>query len=68
MLHYRNPHGRSSVEWTSKAAITYTDAVTLVRRDLWCLWIFENPAYQSVVEELSRKEKRQLIGTVKVAR
>ncbi len=56
-----------AVQWTGKVTITYSDAVTLVRRDLWRHWIFENPAYQSVVEKLSPKQKRQLICAITLA-
>ena len=55
------------VEWKGKVAITYSDAVTIVRRDLWRHWIFENPAYASVVEKLSPKQQRQLIRTITLA-
>jgi hypothetical protein len=55
------------VEWTGKVAITYSDAVTIVRRDLWRHWIFETPAYHSVVEKLSPTQKRQLIRTITLA-
>lgn len=55
------------VEWTGKVAITYSDAVTLVRRDLWRHWIFETLTYTSVVEKLTPKQQRQLIRTITLA-
>ena len=55
------------VEWPGKTAITYSDAVTLVRRDLWRHWIFETPAYASVVEKLTPRQQRQLIRTITLA-
>ena len=56
-----------AVEWTGKVAITYSDAVTFVRRDLWRHWIFANPAYKPVVEKLSPKQRRELIRTITLA-
>jgi DDE superfamily endonuclease len=56
-----------AVEWAGKVTITYSDAVTFVRRDLWRHWIFANPAYASVVEKLSHTQRRQLIRTITLA-
>lgn len=56
-----------AVGWTGKLASTYSDAVTLVRRDLWRHWILEPPAYKPVVEKLSPKQRRQLIYIVTLA-
>lgn len=55
------------VQWTGKKAVTFSDAVTLVRRDLWHHWIFENPQYKSVVEKLSPRQQRQLLRTITLA-
>ena len=56
-----------AVEWNGKATATYSDAITIVRRDLWRHWIFANPAYQSVIQKLSPTQKRQLIHTITLA-
>ena len=56
-----------AVEWAGKVTITYSDAVTFVRRDLWRHWIFANPAYRPVVEKLSPKQRRELIRTITLA-
>lgn len=57
----------SVVQWAGKKTITFSDAVTLVRRDLWRHWIFENPQYKSVVEKLSPKQRRQILRTITLA-
>lgn len=56
-----------AVEWTGKVTITYSDAVTFVRRELWRHWIFSNPAYKPVVDKLSQKQRRELIRTITLA-
>jgi hypothetical protein len=60
-------HQELAVHWTGKATVTFSDAVTIVRRDLWRHWIFENSAYASVVEKLSPKQQRQLIRAITLA-
>lgn len=56
-----------AVAWHGKSAITFSDAITLVRRDLWRHWIFAHPAYNAVVKKLSPIRKRQLIETITLA-
>lgn len=53
-----------AVTWRGKRTITFSDAITFVRRDLWRHWIFAHPAYQAIVEKLSPARKRQLIQTI----
>jgi hypothetical protein len=59
--------GPVRLPWTGKATVTFSDAVTIVRRDLWRHWIFENPTYKPVVEKLSPKQRRQLIRAITLA-
>lgn len=56
-----------AVEWTGKTSATYSDAITLVRRDLWRHWIFATPAYKAVVNKLPPAQQRQLIRTITLA-
>lgn len=60
---------RQNIEptWTGKTTITFSDAITLVRRDLWSRWIFATPAFQRVVQKLTPKQKQQLTRTLTVA-
>ena len=47
--------------------VTFSDAVTIVRRDLWRHWIFENPTYKPLVQKLSPNQRRQLIRAITLA-
>ena len=42
----RDRHQRQPT-WTGKTMVTFSDAITLVRRDLWRRWIFEPPRIQA---------------------
>jgi hypothetical protein len=43
-----------AVEWTGKTDVTFSDAITAVRRWLWVEWVFAIPGYKPVFEKLSR--------------
>ena len=62
-------HDRQNIEptWAGKTTVTFSDAITLVRRDLWRRWIFATPAFQAVVQKLTPNQKRQLIRTLTLA-
>lgn len=53
---------RQNIEptWTGKTTVTFSDAITLVRRDLWQRWIFATPAFKLVMQKLAPNQKRQL--------
>ena len=53
--------------WVGKTTVTFSDAITLVRRDLWRRWIFATPAFQKVVQKLTPAQTRQLIRTLTLA-
>ena len=53
--------------WAGKTTVTFSDAITLVRRDLWRRWIFATPAFQVVVQKLTPTQKRQLLRTLTLA-
>ena len=36
--------------WTGKTMVTFSDAITLARRDLWRRWIFATPAFKLVMQ------------------
>jgi len=57
---------RQNIEptWTGKTTVTFSDAITLVRRDLWQRWIFATPAFKLVMQKLTPKQKRQLTRTL----
>jgi hypothetical protein len=58
---------QTAVNWSGKKAVTFSDAITFVRRDLWRHWIFEHPQYKAVVEKLSHTRKKQLIEVITLA-
>ena len=53
--------------WTGKTTVTFSDAITLVRRDLWSRWIFAAPAFKLVMQKLTPNQKRQLTRTLTLA-
>jgi hypothetical protein len=42
------------VEWAGKQDVTFSDAITAVRRWLWQQWVFALPGPQAVFETLAR--------------
>ncbi len=50
-----------AVEWKGKTDVTFSDAITAVRRWLWLQWVFAIPGYRSVFEKLSRPFRRLLL-------
>ena len=53
--------------WKGKTTVTFSDAITLVRRDLWSRWIFATPAFMLVMQKLTPQQKRQLTRTLTLA-
>lgn len=53
--------------WAGKTTVTFSDAITLVRRDLWRRWIFATPAFKLVMQKLTPNQKRQLTRTLTLA-
>jgi DDE superfamily endonuclease len=43
-----------AVQWAGKTDVTFSDAITAVRRWLWMEWVFAIPGYRPVFEKLSR--------------
>jgi DDE superfamily endonuclease len=42
-----------AVAWAGKTEVTFSDAITAVRRWLWLEWVFAIPGYKPVFEKLS---------------
>jgi hypothetical protein len=42
------------VEWAGKEGVSYSDAITAVRRWLWVEWVFAIPGYKPAFAKLSR--------------
>ena len=43
-----------AILWAGKQDVTFSDAITAVRRWLWLQWVFAIPGYKPVFEKLSR--------------
>jgi hypothetical protein len=57
---------RPVVPWTgsAKSGLTFSDALTLVRREIWRFWIMESPAHSTAFRKLTTPEKRALLELV----
>ena len=47
-------HPKRSAPATRGSHVTFSDAITAVRRWLWLEWVFAIPRYKAVFEKLSR--------------
>jgi hypothetical protein len=50
-----------AVTWTGKQDVTFSDAITAVRRWLWLEWVFAIPGYKPVFEKLSHPFRALLL-------
>jgi hypothetical protein len=50
-----------AVEWAGKTDVTFSDAITAVRRWLWREWVFAIPGYKPAFEKLSRSFRSLLL-------
>jgi hypothetical protein len=46
------PQRRGSVQWPGKAVVTFSDALSAVRRWLWSSWVFPQAAGSTAVQQL----------------
>lgn len=52
---------RPSVTWTGKSTVTFSDAITAVRRRLWSDWVFSQPAHSRALNEIPRPIRTLLL-------
>jgi hypothetical protein len=50
-----------AVEWKGKMVVSFSDAITAVRRWLWLQWVFAIPGYTVAFEQLSRPFRSLLL-------
>lgn len=50
-----------AVEWAGKIDVTFSDAITAVRRWLWREWVFAIPGYRPAFEKLARPFRSLLL-------
>ncbi len=53
--------------WAGKQTVTFSDAMTLVRRDLWRRWLFETPAFKAIVRQMTPQQKNLILNAVTLA-
>jgi len=53
--------GAHAVEWAGKQDVTFSDAMTAVRRWLWRQWVFALPGYREVFEKLAQPFRSLLL-------
>ncbi len=46
--------GMRAVDWTGKQDVTFSDAITAVRRWLWLEWVFAVPGHREAFQKLTR--------------
>jgi DDE superfamily endonuclease len=49
------------VDWSGKQDVTFSDAITAVRRWLWVQWVFAIPGYKPAFQKLSRPFRTLLL-------
>lgn len=54
------------VSWTGtvKQTLTFSDAITLVRRHIWQIWVLQNPRHATVFQKLTNNEKRTMLDVL----
>ena len=53
--------GVRGMEWAGKKDVTFSDAITAVRRWLWVEWVFAIPGYREPFEKLPRPFRNLLL-------
>ena len=52
------------VDWPGKQDVTFSDAVTAVRRWLWQEWVFALPGHTAAFSKLSRPFRQILFANI----
>jgi hypothetical protein len=60
----RSQTGTHAVAWAGKQDVTFSDAMSAVRRWLWKNWIFSMPEYRGGFDKLTRPLRRLLLDAV----
>jgi hypothetical protein len=51
-----------AVEWQGKASVTFSDAITVVRRWLWVHWLFARPGYKEGFAKMKRPLRELILA------
>ena len=58
------PQRSASVDWPGKAAVTFSDALTAVRRWLWAAWVFPQAGGDATVQQLPQPLQNLLLAAL----
>jgi Archaeal putative transposase ISC1217 len=50
------------VDWPGKGDVTFSDAITAVRRWLWVEWVFALPGYRDAFSKLDRRFRQIILN------
>jgi hypothetical protein len=53
---------KRAVDWKGKTTVTFSDAITAVRRWLWVHWIFARPGYQEGFAKMKRPLRELILA------
>ena len=56
-----------AVTWRGKAVVTFSDAITAVRRWLWAEWVFATPDHSQAFAKIPRRLQATLLGGLAAA-
>lgn len=54
-------HSENAIQWSGKRVITFSDAITQVRRWLWTEGVFGSPGYAGAISKLNSKQRKLLL-------
>lgn len=57
----REAERQPAVRWRGKATVTFSDAITAVRRRLWRDWVFSQPAQRCALDQIPRPIRTLLL-------
>ena len=59
---------QSVIKWPGKSVITFSDAITTVRRLLWAEGVLSSPGFTGVIRKLTPKQRKTLLYGLAPAR
>ena len=64
-----NSHGdrKFAINWPGKTDVTFSDAIAVVRREIWSKWIFKQPGYVAGFEKIPAHLQENLVNLLSVA-
>jgi hypothetical protein len=53
--------------WVGKRAYTFSDAIQMVRRQLWQNWVFQSPRHRATFAKLTTRERSTILSALTLA-